>query len=240
MEAPMKKSLLMINAVAAATLLWGSAVAQAQEGGPPQTVCHRAHCPQHKNPGQPSKSGALREMPGAVPRIEATTPQTPQAVQEGRQAAHVQKRLVPPKPGRIEVQNPMIAARRAHHRVMPPTGEEAGQVASTRPENHAQVAAAATNEPATTGSVRVANLNRSQRQEIRTSIREEHVRRIPHVDFTINVGVTVPRTIVLHRLPRRFVELVPVYEGYEFFELTDGSIIIVDPVTLQIVSVIYA
>jgi hypothetical protein len=236
----MKRSVL-INTVAAATLFLGTvAVAQAQgKYDSPQTVCQQKHCPGEKHPGQQMKSGAMRDLHRA-PRIEATAPQTPVAVQEGNQPAQLKKKLSP-KAGHIQVQNPTVAERRARHK-LPANGEGAsGQMASTRARDHVQVAAAPKNEPATTGSVNAKfDLNRSQRRDFRRFVREEHFRRIPRLDFALNVGVTVPRTIELHRLPRRIVELVPVYDGYEFFELANGEIIIVDPATLQIVSVIYA
>jgi hypothetical protein len=58
------------------------------------------------------------------------------------------------------------------------------------------------------------------------------------VDFQINVGVAVPRTVVLHTLPTRVVEIVPQYEGYRYFVLADGRIIIVEPDTLEIVYIL--
>jgi len=96
-------------------------------------------------------------------------------------------------------------------------------------------------QPATTGSVRApAEITTEQRTKIRTSLHETHVKPVAHVDFDINVGVAVPNTIVLAPLPATIVEIVPAYQGYEFFELADGTIVIVDPNTLQIVYVLSA
>jgi hypothetical protein len=58
------------------------------------------------------------------------------------------------------------------------------------------------------------------------------------IDIEINVGVKVPTTIELHRLPPRVVEIVPAYRSYVFFVLADGRIVIVNPDTLVIVTTI--
>ena len=60
------------------------------------------------------------------------------------------------------------------------------------------------------------------------------------VAFQLNVGVAVPRTVVLHPLPPRIIEIVPAYADYQFFILADGTIIIVDPGTFRVVYVLVA
>jgi len=85
----------------------------------------------------------------------------------------------------------------------------------------------------TTASV---NITTEQKTEIREVIVREA--KPVDVDFQINVGVAVPRTVVLHRLPVRVVKILPQYEGYEYFVLADGRIIIVEPGTLEIVYVL--
>jgi hypothetical protein len=79
-----------------------------------------------------------------------------------------------------------------------------------------------------------------QRTIIRERIISRNVPRIERdrVDFDINVGVAVPGTIQLQPLPPDIVEIVPVYRGYNYFVLADGTIIIVDPGTSQIVYVL--
>jgi hypothetical protein len=80
--------------------------------------------------------------------------------------------------------------------------------------------------------------------EKRTVIREKIITRdVPRVerdkiDFDINVGVAIPGTIALQPLPPDIIEVVPAYQGYQYFVLADGTIIIVDPGTLQIVYVL--
>jgi hypothetical protein len=76
-----------------------------------------------------------------------------------------------------------------------------------------------------------------QRTEIRDVFREHRVRPAEHINFEINVGRRIPHTVHLYRLPPRIVEIVPAYEDYEYFELADGRIAIVDPDTWEIVAI---
>jgi hypothetical protein len=80
-------------------------------------------------------------------------------------------------------------------------------------------------------------VTQEQRVEIRNVVKEVDVTRVD-VDFDVKIGVAVPRTVVLHPLPSRIVEIVPAYRGYVFFILSDGTIIIVNPNDLVIVAVI--
>ncbi|WP_429810118.1 DUF1236 domain-containing protein [Ensifer sp. B1-9] len=83
------------------------------------------------------------------------------------------------------------------------------------------------------------NVTVEQKTEITQVIKEEKVRPVD-VDFDVSVGVVVPRTIKakLQPLPRRIVQIVPAYQGYLYFVLADGRIVIVDPSSLEVVVVI--
>ncbi|MYZ50410.1 DUF1236 domain-containing protein, partial [Propylenella binzhouense] len=79
--------------------------------------------------------------------------------------------------------------------------------------------------------------------EKKTKIRESVVNvgvKPVDVDVNVSVGVAVPRTVTLHPLPPTIISLVPEYEGYQFFLLPDGTIVIVDPTDYLIVTVISA
>ncbi|RCW87930.1 DUF1236 domain-containing protein [Phyllobacterium bourgognense] len=94
-----------------------------------------------------------------------------------------------------------------------------------------------TNQPSseTTGSI---NVTAEQKTEIKQVITETKAEPVRDVNFEVNVGVAVPRTIELQPLPPRIVKLVPRYEGYRYFLLADGRIVIVDPDSLEIVVII--
>lgn len=82
------------------------------------------------------------------------------------------------------------------------------------------------------------HVSEEQRGELRKALREGHVEPAPNINFSVDLGVRVPREVHLYRLPPRIVEIVPEYEGYEYFVLADGRIIIVDPETLEIVLIL--
>jgi hypothetical protein len=71
-------------------------------------------------------------------------------------------------------------------------------------------------------------------------VKEVHVAPVKEVNFTVSVGTTIPKKVRLEPLPPRIVKIVPQYEGYRFFILADGRIVIVDPDALTIVYIIEA
>jgi hypothetical protein len=70
-------------------------------------------------------------------------------------------------------------------------------------------------------------------------IRERSAPRVANVDFSLDVGVRVPRTVRLVRVPTSIIEIEPRWRGFEYF-LVGDEIVIVDPRTLEIVAVIPA
>ncbi|AIC28535.1 hypothetical protein IE4771_CH03455 [Rhizobium etli bv. mimosae str. IE4771] len=89
-------------------------------------------------------------------------------------------------------------------------------------------------------SATTVNISVEQQTEIRTVVKEVNVAPVKEVDFTVSVGTTIPKKVRLERLPPRIVKIVPQYEGYQFFILADGRIVIVDPDALTIVYIIEA
>jgi hypothetical protein len=63
--------------------------------------------------------------------------------------------------------------------------------------------------------------------------------RLGHVDFALRRGVRVPHSVEFFDLPEDIVTLVPAYRAYKYF-LVGDEIVIVDPVTHEIVDVIPA
>lgn len=82
------------------------------------------------------------------------------------------------------------------------------------------------------------HVSEKQHAELREVFRKAHVEPAPNINFSVNVGGQVPKEVRLHRLPPRIVEIVPEYEGYEYFVLADGRIVIVDASTLEIVTIL--
>jgi Protein of unknown function (DUF1236) len=78
--------------------------------------------------------------------------------------------------------------------------------------------------------------------EQRTRIRETvltggHANRVERINFSISVGVAVPRTVHLVAVPSVIVEYHPAWRGFLYFVYED-EIIIVDPRSHNIVAVI--
>jgi hypothetical protein len=80
-------------------------------------------------------------------------------------------------------------------------------------------------------------ISSEQQIEIRNVITEIEVEPVT-TDVEVSIGVEVPRTIELRPLPPRIIEIVPAYEGYQFFVLPDGRIVIVEPDTLEVVYIL--
>jgi len=86
----------------------------------------------------------------------------------------------------------------------------------------------------TTGSI---NISAEQKTVIKNTIVETNVKPVD-VDFKVSIGVSVPKTIELHPLPPKVVEIVPAYREYVYFIVADGTIVIVDPDSYEVVYVI--
>ena len=83
-----------------------------------------------------------------------------------------------------------------------------------------------------------AQLSEQQRTNLgQTLSRETRVNRVTNVNFSINVGTRVPRTVRLVALPASVIAIVPAYRSYRYFAV-DDRICIVDPASYEIVEVV--
>lgn len=83
-----------------------------------------------------------------------------------------------------------------------------------------------------------AKLSTEQRTQITSVIREEHVRPVTNVNFSVSVGTRIPREgIELHALPSRVVTIYPEWRTYKYVLVKD-EIVIVNPDTYEIVAVL--
>jgi hypothetical protein len=95
--------------------------------------------------------------------------------------------------------------------------------------------AAGTERP---GSSQHVQLTEEKRTNIhQTILRERNVNRATNVNFSINVGTRVPRSVRLEVLPAAVIQIVPEYRSYRYF-VVDDQICIVEPSTYAIVEVI--
>jgi hypothetical protein len=83
-------------------------------------------------------------------------------------------------------------------------------------------------------------LSDSQRTQIKSVIgRGGNVARVNSVNFNITVGTAVPRDVHFVVLPADVVTIVPEYQGFDYIIVGD-QLLIIDPVTLEIVAILPA
>jgi hypothetical protein len=84
------------------------------------------------------------------------------------------------------------------------------------------------------------NLTPEQKTKIhQVIVSDRSAPRVASVNFQLNVGVAVPRSVRLAPVPVTLVEIQPSWRGFEYF-LVGDEIVIVNPRTLEIVAVIPA
>ena len=88
-------------------------------------------------------------------------------------------------------------------------------------------------------SAKSVQLSTEQRTRIKSIVTTHREARVDRVDFSISVGVRVPRTVHLVALPEEVVVIVPQFRGFYYFIVGD-EIVIVDRATLEIVAVLPA
>jgi hypothetical protein len=191
------------------------AFAQSQQA-PAETACPQgaADCPS----GMKGENMAPKGQQGAVTKQPRAQAETPKVEPEGQAS---------------ETVKPKAAEGQANETTKPKAEGQATETTKPKTEGQAQSEKPASNE--TTASI--GNVTVEQKTKITEVIRAEKVDPVD-VDINISVGVAVPETIVLRRVPARIVEIVPDYADYLYFVLADGRIIIVSPDTREIVMVI--
>lgn len=125
--------------------------------------------------------------------------------------------------------------------------------AQTEERNRTQENAQTQSHPGATGSShentaegkgaaggRNVQISEQQRTRIKDIIVRDHsAPRVAHADFSVRVGVTVPRTVHVAVLPPEIIEIVPEYRGFDYVVVGD-ELLIIDPHTLEIVYILPA
>lgn len=224
----MKKVLLA--SVAAAALIAGPALAQRQDA-PPSDVKGAAPPPaaiQNAPAEKVAPAGKVAPDRGAdsrMPRSETTG----QASPSGRSAPDADM-----KPGAAGPDTR--------------TGDRPGMKGETRPSNaqrpgsapdtQARPGGAATDTQANTrASGSQVSLTSDQRTRIRSTVLTANAPRVTNINFSVNVGTVVPRSVRLVAVPGPLIEIHPAWRGYMYF-VHDDHIVIVEPRTLKIVTIL--
>jgi hypothetical protein len=174
--------------------------------------------------GQPKSKGAQGAQKGQQ------RPSTSGQAQENRQQGPTQREQGPP---RTQGQNQREQG--------PPRtqGQAPRNQGETRTPSQAQPAP---NQPGRTqGQAQPrggTTLTSEQRTKIRQTVIEgRNAPRVNRVDFSLNVGTVIPRTVRIVEVPETIVEIHPEWRRYRYF-VYNNEIVIVEPDTLRIVAVL--
>ena len=238
----MKNKLLATVAMAALIGCTSFAVAQnaGTQGGAMQSQGAQQH--QMGNPGgaisTPSGGNAQTEPSTAAP--QGSSPEGKGFTQEDR------NKSATPQRGAQDQRGPQNQ-RGAQGNQPGQTGANGTQERMGQDQDHAQdrkpvQGQAQQNGTAGRSGGAGANVQLSQDQRSRIKdvvVGDRNVARVDHVDFSIRVGVAVPRTVHVAVLPAEVVTIVPEYRGFEYVVVGD-QLLIIDPNTLEIVAILPA
>lgn len=84
-----------------------------------------------------------------------------------------------------------------------------------------------------------AKMTTEQRTKVTTVIKQQNVKPVTNVNFSISIGTRVPRDVEFHPLPTEIVTIYPDWRGYDFI-LVSGQIIVINPRSYEIVAIIDA
>jgi hypothetical protein len=149
------------------------------------------------------------------------------------------------KAGKGTAERPVAKDRGTAERQSEPKDRQGTAEGSGQPKDNAKGAAGReapsrdkAAESERSGSSQRVQLTEEKRTNIhQTILRERNVNRASNVNFSINVGTRVPRSVRLEVLPAAVIQIVPEYRSYRYF-VVDDQICIVEPSTYAIVEVI--
>lgn len=94
------------------------------------------------------------------------------------------------------------------------------------------------NEHSKGGGKSIKNVTQEEKTKVKSVfVRHRNDAVVRDIDVSINVGVVVPRSVRLHRVPADIVSIVPAYGDYEYF-IYEDKVVIVDPATYEIVDIV--
>jgi DNA mismatch repair ATPase MutL len=212
--------------MASAALLVGTVFAFAQGG------------PERKEAPGASQSQSKQGIPGAQKeqqKAPATSGQT-QRNEENRTQNRTQGQNEKSNPGQVQREENKNRTQGQSQQPNRTQGQNQREPAQTGEPGQTQ------REPNQTQTQRQGGgsvtLSTEQRTKIRQTVLEgKDAPKVGRVDFAVNVGTAVPRTVRVVEVPPTLVEIHPEWRGYRYFVYED-EIVIVDPRTLMIVAIV--
>jgi Protein of unknown function (DUF1236) len=192
--------------------------------------------------------GTQKEVPSGTPGAQTPAPGA-QPTQKGEpkgQKGGVSKEADPkaaPKAAEPKA-DPKAAPKAAEPKAAEPKADPKAAPKAAEPKADPKAAPKAAEPKADPksqpGAGATTTITTEQRTQVRqTIIKESNAPRVTNVNFSLNVGTVVPRTVTIVVLPMTVVEIYPAWRGYYYF-IVDDRIVIVEPGTLRIVFIIDA
>ncbi len=232
----MKKTLL--TTAAAVALLAGTGLASAQGTKNDRAPAATQAIPEVKAPENKAQDNKPQAQPNARPDANKPAAQNakPQSQTTGQATPNAATPNAQPteKPAAQTVKPKNDATGQTQ-----PNAAQRNEAPAVQNNQRTQAPAAAQPNTAaqnrTGGSV---TLTADQKTKIRTTVLQgSNAPRVANVNFSLNVGVAVPRTVHVVPVPVTLVEIHPAWRGFMYFIVGD-QIVVVDPRTLQIVEVL--
>ena len=222
----MKKSTLLASAAVALLMSSAAASAQAQQKGseeksPQATPKEQGAAPKGD---QSNQKGAQQQQPSTGKAAKGETDQ------KGMKGAEQKQPKDQGSKGSAQTQ-PKDQGSKGSAQTQPKDQGSKGS-AQTQPKDQGSKGAS---KESTGGRVQLSEQQRTNVHQ--TILKESNVNRINQVNFSINVGTRVPRSVHLVALPASVISLVPQYRSYRYFVAND-QVCIVDPNSYEIVEVI--
>jgi hypothetical protein len=176
---------------------------------------------------QPAQS---QQAPAATP-AQTQQQQPSRAQQQPQGQAPATTAQQPQQPAQQQTQTPATGQQQPSSAQQP----SSQQAPAARQPSTAQQPA--TQQPSTAQQPATASLTDQQRSKLGMSISQGNVQRLSSVNFSINVGSTVPASTRLYPVTRAMIDVYPQYRGYSFMVVND-EVVIVEPRTKRIVEVV--
>jgi hypothetical protein len=254
----MKKTLLMT--AAAVAMLAGSSVAIAEGGTGPGRDSQASPSMNQAQPkaddkatpkaAQDNKKADDKAMPKAAQDRKADDKAMPKAAQDKPAATPKAAEDKGRSPSQTTGQGSSSQAQPSGQTQRQPSAEDRAkpQTGQAQPSTQQRQPSAAQQSPSgsqpstTTGQAGrpvgdSVTLTTEQKTKIRSTVLTSSAPRVTNVNFSINVGTVVPRTVKLVAVPAPLIDIHPAWRGYMYFVVHD-EIIIVEPRSMKIVAVV--
>lgn len=218
----MKTSILKLMAgVAVAGLIGGTSLWAQTESGETEQL------------QQQMDQGGTGQTEGQAPMTQEQAPEAPTAEQQLEQAPATGEQAEEAAPSEEQATEAPATEQQAEEAA--PSEEQATEAPATEGEQDTQAQQQQQQQTQET-SVDI-DISSEQKTVIKQEIIERDIEPV-RVDFEVVVGATIPAVVALHPVPVEVVEVVPEFRGHLHFVLADQRIVIIDPCTMRVVTII--